>query len=131
MNPRIRITLPLIITFFVLAVAVVAVKLFYAGGKIDLTVLMAANCLFFITSMIVFWMQYHAMQNSNPNVFIRSVMTGMIIKIFVCIGAVVAYYFLSRSSFNKPAVYLAMIVYIIFLIVEVGTIMKLNKKKNA
>ena len=131
MNPRIRTALPLIITFFVLAVAVFAARLLYAGDKIDLTVLMAANCLFFITSMIVFRMQYNAMQNSNPNVFIRSVMSGMIIKIFVCIGAVVAYYFLSGSSFNKPAVYLAMIIYIIFLTVEVRTIMKLNKKKNA
>ena len=76
-------------------------------------------------------MQVKAMQDSNPNVFIRSVMTGMIIKVFACILAVVAYYFLSRELFNKPAVYISMIIYIIFLTVEVRTIMKLNKTKNA
>ena len=92
---------------------------------------MGGNCLFFLISLFVFRMQYRAMYNSNPQVFIRSVMGGMIIKVFGCLIAVVAYYFISGPAFNKPAVYICMVIYIVYLVVEVRTIMKLNKTKNA
>ena len=131
MNLRFKVLLPLFITFLVLTVIIFAANIFYADKRIDYTVVMAANCLFFLISLFVFRMQYKAMFNSNPNVFIRSVMAGMIIKVFACVIAVVAYYLISRTMFNKPAVYISMIIYLIFLIVEVRTIMKLNKSKNA
>lgn len=131
MNLRFKVLLPLFITFLVLTLLIFTAKFFYADRGIDYTVVMAANCLFFLISLFVFRLQYKAMFNSNPNVFIRSVMMGMIIKVFACIIAVVAYYFISRSQFNKPAVYISMIIYIVFLVVEVRTIMKLNKSKNA
>ena len=130
MNFRFKVLLPLFVTFFVLTAIIILANIFYAGG-IDYTVVMSANCLFFLISLFVFRMQLLAMHNSNPNVFIRSVMGGMIIKVFGCIIAVIAYYFLSGKLFNKPAVYIAMVIYIIFLTVEVRTIMKLNKQKNA
>ncbi len=131
MNLRFKVLLPLFITFSVLTILIFAAKIFFADRGVDFTVLMAANCLFFLISLIVFRLQYKAMFNSNPNVFIRSVMGGMIIKVFACITAVIAYYFLSGKMFNKPAVYVSMIIYLIFLVVEVSTIMKLNKSKNA
>lgn len=133
MNFRYKALLPLFITFLLLTAIILSAKLFYTakGIEIDYTVVMGANCLFFLVSLLVFRMQFKAMHNSNPNVFIRSVMSAMIIKIFACITAVVAYYFLSGALFNKPAVYISMVIYIIFLVVEVRTIMKLNKQKNA
>ena len=131
MNPRYKDLLPLFITFLILTAIIFLLKIFYTGKNIDHAVLIGANCLFFLVSLFVFRMQYRAMHDSNPNVFIRSVMAGMIIKVFTCITAVVAYYFLSGTMFNKPAVYISMVIYIIFLTVEVRTIMKLNKQKNA
>ena len=133
MNFRYKALLPLFITFLLLTAIILSAKLFFTakGIEIDYTVVMGANFLFFLVSLLVFRMQFKAMHNSNPNVFIRSVMSGMIIKIFACITAVVAYYFLSGVLFNKPAVYVSMVIYTIFLVVEVRTIMKLNKQKNA
>ena len=123
--------LPLFITFLILTVLCFAGNLFFADKGINYVVVMGGNCLFFLISLFVFRMQYVAMQNSNPNVFIRSVMGGMIIKVFACVIAIVAYYFISSAAFNKPAVYLSMVIYIFYLVVEVRTIMKLNKTKNA
>lgn len=131
MNPGYKALRPLIITFFVMIFLIFFAKIFYPQWPVDYMVLIGAACLFFLISLLVFRMQYRAMHNSNPNVFIRSVMSGMILKVFACLGAVVAYYFLSGPQFNKPAVYVSMIIYIIFLAVEVKTIMKLNKNKNA
>lgn len=131
MNFSFKAVLPLFIVFFGLTVLLFAANIFYSGKGIDYIVVMGANCLFFLVSLFVFRMQYLAMYNSNPNVFIRSVMGGMLIKITACVTAVAAYYFISRPAFNKPAVYLSMVIYIIYLVVEVKTIMKLNKTKNA
>ena len=131
MNFSFRSVLPLFISFFVLTAVILAASLLYANKGIDYVAVMSANCLFFLISLFVFRMQYMAMQNTNPNVFIRSVMGGTLIKVFACLVAVVAYYFLSGTAFNKPAVYVSMVIYIIYLMVEVRTIMKLNKSKNA
>ena len=131
MNFSFKAVLPLVITFLVLTVIIFAGNIFYADKGIDYLVLMGGNCLFFLISLFVFRMQYVAMYNNNPNVFIRSVMGGMIIKVFACVIAIVGYYLISRAAFNKPAVYLSMVIYIVYLVVEVRTIMKLNKTKNA
>ncbi len=131
MNPGYKVLLPLFITFIICSLIIFIAKMVFPDRGVDYTVLISANCLFFLVSLVVFRMQYRAMQNSNPNVFVRSVMGGMIIKVFVCLGAVMLYFFLSGKMFNKPAVYFSMIIYIIFLTVEVRTIMKLNKQKNA
>jgi len=131
MNPGYKVLLPLFTSFIICTILIFTAWIFLAGSGVDYAVLIGANCLFFLVSLLVFRMQYRAMYNSNPNVFVRSVMTGMIIKVFVCLAAVVAYYFLSGKYFNKPAVYFSMIIYMIFLTVEVRAIMKLNKQKNA
>ncbi len=131
MNFSFKPVLPLFITFLVLTLFSFAGSVFFADKGINYIVVMGGNCLFFLVSLFVFRMQYLAMYNSNPNVFIRSVIGGMIIKMFACVIAIVAYYFISKAAFNKPAVYISMVIYIVYLVVEVRTIMKLNKTKNA
>jgi hypothetical protein len=131
MNFSFKAVFPLFLSFFILTAIIFAANIFYADRGIDYTIVMGGNCLFFLISLFVFRMQYLAMHNANPNVFIRSVMGGMIIKVFACVIAVVAYYFISGAAFNKPAVYASMVIYIVYLVVEVKTIMKLNKTKNA
>jgi hypothetical protein len=122
---------PLFITFLVLTLFIFAGNIFFAEKGINYSVVMGGNCLFFLVSLLVFRMQYLAMYNPNPNVFVRSVMGGTMIKMFGCLAAIIGYYFISRPAFNKPAVYISMVIYIVYLVVEVRTIMKLNKTKNA
>jgi hypothetical protein len=131
MNFSFKTVQPLFITFLALTVLIFAGNFLLAEKGINYLVVMGGNCLFFLVSLFVFRMQYLAMQNSNPHVFIRSVMGGMIIKVFACLIAVIGYYFISKSAFNKPAVYISMVIYIVYLVVEVRTVMKLNKTKNA
>ncbi len=76
-------------------------------------------------------MQRKALANSNPNVFVRSTMAGTMIKLFVLVGAFATYVMLSKKSINKPAVYISIALYFIYLAVEVAISLKLNKQKNA
>lgn len=131
MNFSFKPVLPLFIAFLVLTLLIFAGALFFTAKGINYSIVMGGNCLFFLVSLLVFRMQFMAMHNSNPHVFVRSVMGGTMIKMFACLAAVIGYYFLSRPAFNKPAIYISMVIYIVYLVVEVRTIMKLNKTKNA
>ena len=131
MNPRQRVLLPLVICFVMLSVLILAASLIVPGTTVDYGVLMGGNCLFFLVSLIAFRMQRKALENTNPNAFVRSVMAGVMLKMFVCIAAVMAYMLLSGKYFNKPAVFISMVVYLVYLGVEVAVLMKLNKQKNA
>lgn len=131
MNQGFKVVLPLVLTFALFTVALFFAQLFLHEQRVDFTILIAANCLFFFISLLAFRMQRKAMTNPNPNVFIRSVMGGMMLKMFVCIAAVMAYVMASGKNFNKPSVYISMLIYLVYLVVEVALVMKLNKRKNA
>ncbi len=123
--------IPLIMLFIVFNNLFFFGKTFLAKYQLDHLVLMIANSLFFIVSIIVYMMQKKAMRNSNPNVFVRSVMGGTMIKMGVCVVAVFIYALAFKSSFSKMSVFAAMILYLIYLFVEVKLATKLNKQKNA
>lgn len=122
---------PLVICFIVLTVSILSAGLLFPDSGIDYLVLVMANCLFFFMSLVVFNMQRKAMAHPNPNVFVRSVMIGVMIKMGVCLAAVVGYVLLTRPDFNKPAIYISLVIYAVYLVAEVSIVMKLNKSKNA
>ena len=98
MNPRFTVLLPLVISFVILAVTIFLAGILFPGSGVNYTVLMAGNCLFFLLSLVAFRIQRKAMDNANPNAFIRSVMAGVMVKMFVCIVAVMAYVLFSFIS---------------------------------
>ncbi len=124
--------LPLIIIFLSLNAFLLTGHSFLQRYGIDKNVLIIANTLFFITNSITFILQRKALQNKNPNVFVRSMMAGMMIKMFAVLGAFIAYVLISgKATVNKPALYVSIFLYFVYLAVEVAIVMKLNKQKNA
>jgi len=131
MTPRKKIIVPLISIFVIFGGSLTASKTLLAKWGIDSNILIIANVLFFLISLLVFFMQKNAIANRNPNVFVRSVMGGMLLKMFVCISAVVVYKLVAGNQFSKVSVFAAMFLYLLYLGVEVAVITKLNKQKNA
>ena len=123
--------LPLIFLFIILNAFFLTMPSFLEKKGIDRDVLIAANSLFFLTNFVVFLLQRKALQNANPNAFVRSIMAGTMIKMLVVAGAFVAYIMLAGKAVNKPAVYVSIFLYFLYLAVEVAIVMKMNKKKNA
>jgi hypothetical protein len=131
MHPRYKTIVPLIAIFVIFSGSLTASKALLAKWGIDQGILIMANILFFLISLLVFFMQRRALANSNPNVFVRSIMGGMLVKMLVCITAIVVYKLVAGNDFNKPSVFAAMFLYLFYLVVEVAVISKLNKQKNA
>lgn len=131
MNPQRKIITPLISIFVIFSGSLIASKTLLAKWGIDYQVLIIANVLFFSISLVVFFMQKKALTSSNPNVFVRSVMGGMLLKMFVCITAVLVYTLIAGDNVNKISVFAAMFLYLLYLGVEVAVITKLTRKRNA
>jgi len=130
MSPQIKIISPLFLVFNLTILILYAVRGILAQWGIDLTILNIANCIFFLLSVLTFFMQRKALENSNPNVFVRSVMGGMLIKMLVTISVVIAYRLIAGNSVSKVSVFSAMFLYLLYLGVEVAVITKLNRQKN-
>lgn len=131
MNARNKLIMPLITLFVIFSGSVVASRNLLAKWGIDSDVLVIANIIFFLVSLLAFFMQQKALNNSNPNVFIRSVMGGMLVKMGVVITAVIVYRLVAGNAVSKVSVFAAMFLYLIYLVVEVAVITKLNKQQHA
>lgn len=125
-----KMLLPLLIIFFVLTILILSGGKIWGKYNVDSNVLLGANLLFMGTGLLVFFMQKNALNNKNPNVFIRSVMGGMMIKMFSTVLAVLAYVVLVGPGYNKKAVFIALFMYLIYLAAEVYAISKVNSNKN-
>lgn len=131
MKGRKKIIVPLIALFVIFSGFIVVSRNLLAKWGIDSDVLVIANIIFFGVSLLAFFMQQKALNNSNPNVFIRSVMGGMLIKMGVVITAVIVYRLVAGNAVSKVSVFAAMFLYLIYLAVEVAVITKLNKQQHA
>lgn len=120
---------PIIIIFVVFVTFIIVGNNLLVKYSVNKNVLLSANVLFLITGVFVFFMQKKALTNSNPNVFIRSVIAGMMIKMFSTVIAVLSYVLIEGSGYNKKAVFLSLLMYLVYLATEVFAISKQLKKK--
>jgi hypothetical protein len=126
-----KMLMPVLIIFVTLTILIFAANTLWVKYNVDRDVLLGANVLFLVTSVIVFFMQKNALNNTNPNVFVRSVIAGMMIKMFSTAIAVLAYVLIVGSTYNTSAVFISLIMYLIYLAAEVMAISKENKNKHA
>jgi hypothetical protein len=99
--------------------------------KIDPLVLMGANFLLLIMTIILMLVLLEAMKNSNPNVFIRTVMGGTFIKLLILASATLIYIYAAGENRSVYGVVSSLVLYIVYTAVETKIILQLNKKQNA
>lgn len=130
MKSKAKELIPFILLFIIFNNFFLFGKGLLAKWEIDYLVMIIANSLFFILNVLVYSMQRKALRNPNPNVFVRSVMAGMMIKMAICVVAVLIYALAFRKTFSKMSVFASMFLYLVYLFVEVRAAGRLNKQKN-
>ncbi len=120
--------LPFYILFVIVAIGLWLFQRQLTAAGFDTRVIHGANIIFFLLNFISFFIQKSALKNSNPNAFIRSVIGGMMIKMFGTVIAVLLYVVTVGDGYNKPSVFASLILYLFYLAVEVAVISKLNKR---
>lgn len=121
---------PMLLTFLILGIAIRTSETFMKSHNIDSTILFNANLFLLLIGSLSLRLQSKAIHHQNPNVFVRGVMGGMMIKMFLSVIAVFIYVYSSGKEFNKRGIFIAMFFYLIYLGVEVFSLMKMNKAKN-
>jgi hypothetical protein len=125
-----RIYLPVILIFVIINSLCIMFKNRFAVKNIDADVILGANLILFIITILTTSMHSKAIKNTNPNVFVRSVRGATIIKFFVIAIAVFIYMFLAGESRSVYAVIISMGVYVIYTVFELQTVFRLNRKGN-
>ena len=132
MNKENKSYLPIILLFIILNGLIIIFKTFLEGRGFDREFLIWANLFLFIISIGGFLLQRKGLHSPNPQAFVRGVYASMIFKMFLVMAVVLIYVFLFRSTLNKPGLFTAMGLYIVYTVVEVTALMKVaRKKKNA
>ena len=121
---------PIILLFIILNGLILTFKTFLEGNGFDREFLIWANLFLFVISIGGFLLQRKGLQSPNPQAFVRGVYASMMFKMFLVIIVVLIYVFLSRSKINKPGLFTAMGLYIVYTVVEVTSLMKVARKKK-
>ncbi len=125
-----KIFTPIIIVFIIINALVIAGKSFLINKGFDVDFLIYANLLLFAISLGGAYIQKRGLQSSNNNVFVRGVYASMMLKMFVCMFAVLIYAFMYKTQINKPSLFTSMGLYIVYTIIEVSSLSKLARKKT-
>lgn len=130
MNQNKKIFVPIALVFIILNGVIIIMRSFLEKNGFDIDTLIYANFLLFIISIIGFVFQKRGLQSPNPQAFVRGMYASMMVKLFICMIAVLVYVLLFRSKINKPAIFAAMAMYIVYTVIEVKTLMKVARKKT-
>ena len=131
MNPGYRFLLPFVYMFISITCLLSLLRKTLVTWEMNYQVLQLANLFFLLVSVLVFFILKKSMASSNPHVFIRSVMGGMMLKMFLTVIIVLVYALSSGSNFSKYSVFGALFIYLFYLVGEVIAVLKLNKKPDA
>lgn len=122
--------LPILLVFIIVNSFCLLFKNFLLAKGIDSTVLLGANILLFLLSVIALVMHITAVKNKNPNVFVRSVMAASFIKLMVIAIAAVAYLSIAKENRNIYGVIVSMALYVIYTVIEIRNASLINKENG-
>ena len=124
--------LPIVLLFVVLNGFFLAAKNMLQRWHVDQDVLIIGNVVLFFITIVSYLIAQRGLKNTNTHVFIRSVIGGIMIKLFVTVIAAFIYISIFKKEINKPALFTCMGLYLVYTFVEVSVLTKqLKLKTNA
>ena len=121
--------LPVVIFFVALNAFLISGRTMLQRWGADQEVLIIGNTLLFIITFFSFLIAQRGLKNPNPNVFVRSVMGSIMIKMFLLVIAAFVYISIFKKGINKPALFGCMGLYLVYTFMEVAALTRLLKQK--
>jgi len=123
-------SVPVIVLFILINALAFIFKNFLHDQGFGIRFLLIANLLLFCLSLFAFFIQMRGLKSVNMNAFIRSVYASLLIKIFIVIIALAVYLFITKGKINRPSLFTAMALYILYIFIEVRQLMKISRRKT-
>ena len=121
--------LPVVIFFALLNLILLAGRSKLDGWGTDSGVLFIGNGLLFIITVISFFIAHKGVYHPNPNVFMRTIMGSIMLKMLLLIIVAFIYISVFKKDINKPALFILMGLYLVYTFLEVSGLMKMLKQK--
>ena len=93
-------------------------------------VVVAGNLILFLVTILSLHFHTRGALHQNPNAFLRSVYSSLLLKMFGIVAAVLIYSVAANNNLNKPSLFFCMALYFVYTFVEVRLVMRLLKQKN-
>jgi K+-transporting ATPase A subunit len=122
---------PVIIVFILINALCICFGKWLDEKKINHAVLIYANLILFIITLIACYIHIRSLTNNNPHAFVRGVTLASFIKLIAIAVSVLIYVVAAGENRSVFAIAVAMGFYIIYSVLEVGGAMKINQKRNA
>ena len=124
--------MPVVLLFLVLNAVFIAGRTMLQRWNADQNVLIIGNALLFTITIISFLLAQRGLRNTNTHVFVRAIIGGIMIKLFVFVIAAFIYISIFKRGINKPALFTCMGLYLVYTFFEVSVLTKqLKQKANA
>ena len=122
--------LPIIILFIIVNAFLIAARTSIESRGFDQPMLIYANILLLATTFFSYLIARRGLADPNPNAFVRSVTGSMMAKMLLVIIAILIYVFSIEGEINKPSLFAAMALYLVYTFLEVGILTKQVKRKD-
>lgn len=126
-----KIVSPITILFIIVNAFCLVAGAWLDKNNINHIIILYANVLFFLLGLMTAFMHISALKKNNPYAFVRSVMLSSFLKLIVIAAAVLIYLLNADANKNIYAIVVAMVLYILYTIIEVKAAMQLNKNRHA
>ena len=125
----VRLTRPVYILFIIINIVPIIFNNTLDAFKINVNVVIAANLLLFIISMLNLYFQSKNINNPNRSAVIRGVMAGTFLKLMGLAAATLIYLVVAGANRSVNAVFVGMGLYIIYTWLEVKISLQLKPKE--
>jgi hypothetical protein len=118
-----------ILLFFGLVNIVLMIAASWVGKLgIDADVMMVANLFVCLLTLFSFWMLHKGLRAKSTTSFLTAVYGSFLAKLILAAVAVVVYATVAGDDMNKPAVFAAMVLYLVYMFLEIRGLLMVVKK---
>ena len=126
-----RVYFPVLYLFLGFSILFLVLRFAIRVTAINYRVLQMGNLLLFLVGWIYIRMSIKALEHKNVQAFLRLVYGSFLLKFFVLALAAVLYIAVYKKDTNIPALVGCFGLYFIYTFIELRTLMKQSKKRNA
>lgn len=126
-----KLIIPLFLVFIFVNSFIMLWRIRLDSMNIDADVVLGANCILFIVSILSVAFHKRAIENKNPNAVVRATMGASLLKLMVVATSVLIYLFIAQAKRNINGIFCGMALYIIYTFIEVRIATKLKKDNGS
>jgi len=120
----------LAIIFVVISCALFLSRGFLDSHGIATTVLLAGNTILFMVTIASQWLYQRALAHPKTTGFLKNTYGSILLRLFVCMIAIIAYMLSAGKDVNKPAIGGCVFLYFLYTLVEMSNLRQWNKSRR-